>query len=94
MMKHRIVPDSLSREFRLLRNRIESEIQGPAVLLVTSASDGDGASLTAYGIAESLSRTHQRTALVTTAAVGHGPEPVGAPAPAPALVRARGDDRT
>lgn len=90
-MKHRIVPDTLSREFRLLRNRIEAAIQGPAVLLVTSASDGDGASLTAYGIAESLSRTHQRTALVTTAAVGHGPQPVGTPQPP---MRARGGNRS
>lgn len=87
MMKNRIVPDTLAREFRLLRNRIEAAIQGPATLLVTSASDGDGASLTAYGIAQSLSRTHQRTALVTTAAVGHGPQPVGEAAPPPARRR-------
>lgn len=65
-MKHRITTDSLAREFRLLRNRIEAEVHGPAVLLVTSATEGDGASLIAFGIAESLSKTNQRTVLVTT----------------------------
>ena len=66
-MKHRIHTDSLNREFRLLRNRIEAEIQSPAVILVTSATQRDGASLTAYGLAESMSNTRQRTALITTA---------------------------
>jgi Mrp family chromosome partitioning ATPase len=67
-MKHRIATDSLAREFRLLRNRIEAEVHAPAVILVTSATDRDGAGLTAYGLAESLSKTHQRTALLTTSA--------------------------
>ena len=57
-MKHRIATDSMAREFRLLRNRIEAEIHAPAVLLVTSATERDGAGLTAYGLAESLSKTH------------------------------------
>ncbi len=67
-MKHRIALDSLSREFRLLRNRIEAEIHAPAVILVTSATERDGTGLAAYGLAESMSRAHQRAALVTTAA--------------------------
>lgn len=67
MMKSRIHTDSMAREFRLLRNRIEAEIRSPAVLLVTSATDRDGAALTAFGLAESMSKTHQRTALITTA---------------------------
>jgi Mrp family chromosome partitioning ATPase len=92
-MKQRIVTDTVAREFRLLRNRVEAEIKGRAVLLITSATDGDGASLTAYGLAESLSRTHQRTALVTTAAVGHGPVPVGAPLPPPRANSRRAEDR-
>jgi Mrp family chromosome partitioning ATPase len=77
-MKHRITTDSHAQEFRMLRNRIEAEIQAPAVLLVTSATDRDGAGLTAYGLAESLSKTHQRAALVTTVAgkVGHAAEVV------------------
>jgi Mrp family chromosome partitioning ATPase len=65
-MKHHLATDPLTHEFRLLRNRIEAEIHAPGVLLVTSATDNDGANLTAYGLAESLSKTHQRTALLTT----------------------------
>lgn len=72
-MKGRIQTDSHAHEFRLLRNRIESQIQGPAVILVTSASDRDGAHLTAYGVAESLSKTHQRTALVMTSKTESAP---------------------
>jgi Mrp family chromosome partitioning ATPase len=90
-MKHRIATDSLAREFRLLRNRIEAEVHAPAVLLVTSATDRDGAGLTAYGLAESLSKTHQRTALLTTSAT---PTPTewssGLPAP---RQRRRSSDR-
>lgn len=66
-MTHRIVTDSMAGEFRLLRNRIEAEVHSPAVVMVTSATERDGAELTSYGLAESLSRTHQRTALLTTA---------------------------
>jgi Mrp family chromosome partitioning ATPase len=79
-MKHRIATDSLGREFRLLRNRIEAEIHAPAVLLVTSATDRDGAGLTAYGLAESLSKTHQRTALLTTSATALPPGEWSSPA--------------
>jgi Mrp family chromosome partitioning ATPase len=78
-------------EFRLLRNRIESEIHSPAVLLVTSATDRDGAAVTAYGLAESLSKTHQRTALVTTAkAVVNSPQLLG---PATPVQHRRASDR-
>jgi Mrp family chromosome partitioning ATPase len=80
-MKRHVATDSLAREFRLLRNRIEAEIHSPAALLVTSATDRDGAALTAYGLAESLSRTHQRTALLTTSTSTVQPDwPVGVPA--------------
>jgi Mrp family chromosome partitioning ATPase len=66
-MKRTILPvDSLARGFRLLRNRIEAEIQSPALLFVTSATAGDGAGFAAHGLAESLSRTHQRTVLITS----------------------------
>jgi Mrp family chromosome partitioning ATPase len=69
-------------EFRLLRNRIEAEIHAPALLLVTSATSDDGAGFTAYGLAESLGKTNQRTVLVTldsslsTPVSGLAPEPV------------------
>lgn len=89
-MKHRIQTDSMTREFRLLRNRIEAEIQSPAVILVTSATQRDGASLTAYGLAESMSKTHQRTALITTAAPI---EPLGVPASGEPVLRRRASDR-
>jgi Mrp family chromosome partitioning ATPase len=65
-MKRRLSKDAMSREFRFLRTRIEAEVQAPALLFVTSATDRDGACLTAFGLAESLSRSHQRAVLVTT----------------------------
>lgn len=65
-MKRLVTADSMVHEFRLLRNRIEAEVRAPALVLVTSATDRDGAGLTAYGLAESLTKTHQRTVLVTT----------------------------
>ena len=98
-MKHRITTDSHAHEFRMLRNRIEAEIHAPAVLLVTSATDRDGAALTAYGLAESLSKTHQSAALVTTVAgkVGHAAEIVPDVAeveePAEDVPRRRAGDR-
>jgi Mrp family chromosome partitioning ATPase len=65
-MKERIATDSMTHEFQLLRNRIEAEIHGPALVLVTSATERDGASLTAYGLADSLSQAGHRVVLVTT----------------------------
>ena len=91
-MNHRISTDSLAREFRLLRNRIEAEVHAPAVLLVTSATDRDGAGLTAYGLAESLSKTHQRTALLTTSATVAQTE-WSSGSPAPRQQRRRASDR-
>jgi Mrp family chromosome partitioning ATPase len=91
-MKHRISTDSLARQFRLLRNRIEAEVHAPAVLLVTSATDRDGAGLTAYGLAESLSKTHQRTALLTTSATAAQTEWSSGPS-APRQQRRRANDR-
>jgi Mrp family chromosome partitioning ATPase len=67
-MKRRITTDSMAHEFRLLRNRIEAEVNAPAIVLVTSATDVDGAGVTAFGLADSLSKSKQRTALVTTSA--------------------------
>jgi Mrp family chromosome partitioning ATPase len=90
-MKGRIVTDSLSHEFRLLRNRVEAEVHAPAVILVTSATDRDGAGLTAYGLAESLSKTHQRTALVTTSMPA--PDEPQTLAPGPQAPRRRASDR-
>ncbi len=90
-MKGRILPtDSHVHEFRLLRNRIESEIHAPALVFVTSAVDGDGAGFAAHGLAESLSKTHQRTVLVTSDATLA--TPAAEPAPVEEL-RRRASDR-
>jgi Mrp family chromosome partitioning ATPase len=89
-MRHRIITDSMVHEFRLLRNRIESETRAPALLFVTSATDADGAGLTAYGLAESLSRTRQRAVLVTTDMTVVAPEAEAMPQTA---MRRRASDR-
>jgi Mrp family chromosome partitioning ATPase len=65
-MKRRPTTEGMTREFRFLRTRIESEVESPALIFVTSATARDGAGCTAFGLAESLSRSHQRTALITT----------------------------
>lgn len=91
-MKARIVTDSHAHEFRLLRNRIEAEIRAPAVVLVTSATDRDGAHLTAFGVAESLSKTHMRTALVMTSAADEA-EPSAAASNGAPVQRRRASDR-
>jgi Mrp family chromosome partitioning ATPase len=60
------ISESMTHEFRLLRNRIEVQTPAPALVFVTSATARDGASLAAYGLAQSLSATSERTVLVTT----------------------------
>lgn len=81
--------DSLVHEFRLLRNRIEAEVHAPALLVVTSGSESDGAGFAAHGIAESLSRTHQRTVLVTSDSTLTVPEQSGSAEP----LRRRASDK-
>jgi Mrp family chromosome partitioning ATPase len=90
-MKGRIATDSMAHEFRLLRNRVEAEVHAPAVILVTSATDRDGAGVTAYGLAESLSKTHQRTTLVTTSMPAADAQQTLAPGPL--AQRRRASDR-
>jgi Mrp family chromosome partitioning ATPase len=65
-VKRRPTTEGMAREFRFLRTRIESEIESPALIFVTSATERDCAGYTAFGLAESLSRSYQRTALMTT----------------------------
>jgi len=50
---------------KLLRARIEAELGAPAVVMVTSACVGDGKSLTAYSLAESLAACGHSVALVS-----------------------------
>ena len=92
-MKGRIHHDSMVHEYRLLRNRIEAEVHAPALILVTSATDRDGAGITAYGLAESLSKTHQRTVLVTTDSTVVAPAETSMPSSQQPALRRRATDR-
>jgi MinD-like ATPase involved in chromosome partitioning or flagellar assembly len=56
--------ETASAEFQLLRAFVERAIPGRAVILVTSAKNGDGKSLTAYSLADCLARAGRRTVLV------------------------------
>lgn len=56
--------DDTSAQFQLLRAHVEREVEAPAVVIVTSAEPGDGKSVTAYALAESLARAGRRAALV------------------------------
>ncbi|HTV73576.1 MAG TPA: hypothetical protein VME66_07730 [Candidatus Acidoferrales bacterium] len=56
----------LNSEIQLLRARVESELRKPAVVMVTSACQGDGKSLTAYALAGCFASSGHRAALVTT----------------------------
>jgi hypothetical protein len=64
---------SLSAQFQLLRTRVESCVSGPAVIVVTSAEAGDGASLTAISLAECLAGAGRRTALLFLNDAGNAP---------------------
>jgi Mrp family chromosome partitioning ATPase len=71
-VKGRHANEPMAREFRILRTRIEAEISPPAILLVASATARDGAGLTAFGLAESLSNSDQRTVLIATETMSTG----------------------
>lgn len=53
-----------SQQFGQLRARIEATFAGPALLVVTSAVRGDGKTVTAFGLAESLAVAHHRVLLI------------------------------
>jgi Mrp family chromosome partitioning ATPase len=57
----------LASKFQLLRVRIESDVKLSSVIMVTSAQPKDGKSLTAYGLAECLTKVGHRAVLVDTA---------------------------
>jgi Mrp family chromosome partitioning ATPase len=56
---------SLSAQLQPLCSRVESEIGKPAVILVTSAVDGDGKSMTAHSLASCFVHFGHRAALVS-----------------------------
>jgi Mrp family chromosome partitioning ATPase len=76
------VDETLNSEFESLRAKVESELRRHAVVLVTSAMYGDGKSLAAIGLVESLSRSGYRVALVD-ANPGAVPRDAGASAAQP-----------
>ncbi len=55
-----------SPQFGQLRARIEATFPTPALLVITSAARGDGKTVTAFGLAESLAVAHHRVLLVDT----------------------------
>jgi Mrp family chromosome partitioning ATPase len=55
----------LHAQAQLLRVRVEAALAKPAVVMVTSASEGDGKSLTAYSLAAALVQSGHRVALVS-----------------------------
>jgi Mrp family chromosome partitioning ATPase len=73
-MKERIGPGlnknvathpALNAQVQLLRARVEANLGKPAVIMVTSASTGDGKSLIAYSLAGSFANCDHRVALVS-----------------------------
>jgi Mrp family chromosome partitioning ATPase len=56
--------DTFARQFRALRGRIETTLPEHAVIAVTSARPGDGASVTAAGLAKALKGAGYRCVLV------------------------------
>jgi Mrp family chromosome partitioning ATPase len=56
--------DRSNSEVQLLRAYVERALPARSVILVTSATGGDGKSLTAYALADCLARSGRRTALV------------------------------
>jgi Mrp family chromosome partitioning ATPase len=62
----------LASKFQLLRVRIESDVKLASVIMVTSAHANDGKTLTAYGLAECLTKVGHRTALVDTCSASNG----------------------
>lgn len=56
---------ALNGKVQLLRARVEAELAKPAVVLVTSASAGDGKSLIAYSLAGSFASCNYRVALAS-----------------------------
>jgi len=61
----------MNAELQLLRAHVENGVNGPAVILITSAESGDGKSLIANSLAECLARTGHKTALLDASREAH-----------------------
>jgi Mrp family chromosome partitioning ATPase len=57
-------------ELQILRAHVEREVRRSSVIMVTSAQDGDGKSLTAFSLARCLAESGLRTALVDATSNG------------------------
>ncbi len=53
-----------AQEFGQLRARLEATFSGPSLVVVTSASRGDGKTATAFGLAQALANAEHRVLLV------------------------------
>lgn len=56
---------AVEAQAQLLSVRVEAELGKPAVVMVTSAREGDGKSLTAYSLADAFAKSDHRVALVS-----------------------------
>ena len=89
----------IDAQARLLCTRIDSDIRKPAVILVTSAEVGDGASYTALSLAKAFAKFGRRTALVDATGNARGsyqaPSPMlgEQPSDEPTIIRMRTLDR-
>jgi Mrp family chromosome partitioning ATPase len=63
---------TLAARFHLLRARVESEVERPGIVMLTSAQSGDGAAFAAHGLAESLAAVGHRTVVLDGDALPSG----------------------
>lgn len=61
---------SLDNQIGVLRSRIEAEVARPSVITVTSANRGDGKSMIANGVAQSMAAAGHRVLVIDAATVG------------------------
>ena len=54
----------IEQQLGMIRVRVESEVEAPTAIAVTSANDNDGTTVVARGLAESLAASGQRTLFV------------------------------
>jgi Mrp family chromosome partitioning ATPase len=83
-----LVKSDLDVRFHLLRTRVEKDLEGRAVVLVTSAEAGDGATFTAHMLAHCFARTGRVTTIVDATTDGEDAPAASTPrADAPSYVR-------
>ena len=63
---------TLEENFRILRVRVAGDVQAPAVIVVSAALPGDGATFVACGLARAFAEAGQHTVLVDANAANPG----------------------